>query len=139
MFSRLKYKYQKYKSDKEAKRIAKEKQNRIKERNQKILKIAKIVSISICACLFGYFYIKNPENFKSFTEQNFILLLIPIWIYLIMLLILESIKAVFKIFILGIIFAFFGVFAFLIVGVVTFVIEELLFEAGSELVSELFF
>jgi len=139
MFSRLKLRYDKFQSGREVKRIEREKQRKIKARNQKILKIAKIVSMLICACLFGYFFFKNPDGFKSFVEQNFILLLIPIWIYLIILLIFESIRAVFEIFILGMCFAFFGVFAFLIVGVITFVIEELLIDVGSELISELFF
>lgn len=138
MFEKIKSKYQKYQSEKEDKRIEQKKQRKIKERNQKILKTAKIISISICAVLIAFFYLKNPDDFKSFVEDNFILLSVPIWIYLIMLLVLESIRAMFEIIFLGIAFYFFGVFAFLIVAVVTFVIEEIFVEIGSELISGLF-
>jgi len=139
MIGKLKIKYQKYTSDKEINRVEREKQRRIKERNKKILKVAKFTSLLICVFLFAYFYIQNPDGFKMFVEKNFLLLLIPIWIYLVILFVLESIRAFFEIIFFTAIFAIFGVFAFLIIGVVSFIIEELFIELGTDIISELFF
>lgn len=135
MFFKIKSKYDKVKAEREERAIEREREIRIKERNKAFVNVARNIAIVLCLIVLGYYYMENQTDFKSFVEDNFIWLLIPFWCYLLVLLILESTKAVIEIIILGFSFAFLGFFAFVIAAIAIMVIEELLSEIGDELIS----
>jgi len=132
MFSRIREKYKKYKSDKKEKQIEIEKRRKVQERNQKILKIVKVICFSICAIFFLVAYIGCTNDFRAFIKQNIIYLLVPIWIYLIVLLAIDSFRAIIEIVVLIAAFSIFGIFAFLAIAFIVFVSEELLTDLISD-------